>query len=207
LAKKLSKNDPKGFFVNQFYNTINYKTHYYETGPEIEKQIKGKIDAFVCSAGTGGTIAGISRYLKEKNPNTKVILADISGSGLQTYIKHGVLFAKEETESLRKKYRYYSVIEGIGINFLTDNFNKSFIDDSFLVSDQEAIFMARYLYEKEGIFVGGSSAVNLCAVIKAAKVLGKGKNIVTILFDSGMKYASKIYGKDIPLEVKSIYEI
>jgi len=157
--------------------------------------------------GTGGTIAGISRYLKEKDNNTKIILADIIGSGLSSFVKHGVLFAKEETESMRKKYRYYSVIEGIGINFLTDNFKEAKIDDSFLVTDQEAIFMARYVYEKEGIFVGGSSAVNLCAVIKAARLLGKGKTIVTVLFDSGMKYANKIYGKNIELDIKSVNEI
>ena len=108
---------------------------------------------------------------------------------------------------MRKKYRYYSVIEGIGINFLTDNFIQAKIDDSFQITDQEAIFMAKYVYEKEGIFIGGSSAVNLCCVLKAAKIMGKGKTLVTILFDSGMKYASKIYGKNIELDIKSIYEI
>ena len=119
------------------------------------------------------------------------------------------MFTKEETEAMRKKYRYYSIIEGIGINFLTDNFNSAIIDDSYKIVDDDAIFMANYIYEKEGLLIGGSSAVNLCAVIKAAKKMGPGKNIVTIIFDSGEKYKSKLFRTDIlqEIKIKSINEI
>ena len=142
LAKKLARNEG-GFFVDQFFNTLNYKTHYQETGPEIYNDLKGNIDCFVCSAGksinylgTGGTIAGISKYLKEKDQNIKIYAADIVGSGIHSFVKNGVMFTKEETEAMRKKYRYYSVIEGIGVNFVTDNLEQAVIDSSFKISDE-----------------------------------------------------------------------
>lgn len=202
LAKKMALNDPKGYYVDQFFNTINYKTHFEETGPEIWEDLNGEIDAFVASAGTGGTIGGISQFLKSKNKNIKVYLGDVAGSGLYSFVKNKVMFTKEETEAMRKKYRYYSLIEGIGINFVTDNFIKSMIDNSYKISDEEAIFMANYVYQKDGIFIGGSSAVNLCAAIKASKELGKGKTIVTMLYDSGLKYTSKLFNKEIVKEIK-----
>ena len=118
------------------------------------------------------------------------------------------MFSREETEEMRKKYRYYSIIEGIGVNFLSDNLQQAVIDDSFKITDEEALFLANYIYEKDGIFVGGSSAVNLCACLKAAKELGKGKVIVTVLFDSGLKYVSKLFNKKKEeMTIKSIYEI
>jgi len=119
------------------------------------------------------------------------------------------MFTKEETEAMRKKYRYYSIIEGIGINFLTDNFNKAEIDEAFKIRDEEAIFMANYIYKNEGILIGGSSAVNLCAVLKASKKLGPGKRIVTIFYDSGEKYRTKIFKKDVidKISIKDIYQI
>ena len=195
-AKKLAEEDPNGFYINQFFNTINMDTHYHETGPEIYDQLNGKIDGFVCAAGTGGTISGISRFLKQKNQDIQIILADIAGSGMSSYVKNGVMFTKEESEAMRKKERYYSVIEGIGINYLTDNFKESQIDDAYKVSDDEAIFISKYVYEHDGIFVGGSTAVNFGAIIKACKdnKIKKGGNIVTIIFDSGIKYMSKLYG-------------
>jgi cysteine synthase len=209
LAKKIALNDANGYYIDQFFNPINYTTHYQETGPELWEDLNHNIDAFISSAGTGGTMGGISLFLKEKNPNIKIFLADIKGSGLQSWVKNKVMFTKEETEAMRKKYRYYSVIEGIGINFITDNFIQSKIDHSFKIKDEEAIYMANYIYEKDGIFIGGSSAVNLCAAVKAAKELGQGKTIVTILYDSGLKYTSKLFNKEIlqNLEVKSIDEI
>jgi cysteine synthase A len=209
LAKKMALNDPNGFYIDQFFNPINYSTHYHETGPEIWKDLDHNIDAFISSAGTGGTIGGISLFLKEKNPNIKIFLADIKGSGLQSWVKNKVMFTKEETEAMRKIYRYYSVIEGIGINFITDNFIQSKIDHSFKINDEEAIFMANYIYENDGIFIGGSSAVNLCAALKASKQIGREKTIVTILYDSGIKYTSKLFNKEIlqNLGVKSIEEI
>ena len=153
-------------------------------------------------------MGGISKYLKEANKNIKVFTADIAGSGIHSYICHGVMFTKEETEAMRKKYRYYSIIEGIGVNFLTDNMQQAVVDDSIKVTDEEAVFMANYVYEKDGIFIGGSSAVNLCACLKAARELGKGKVIVTVLFDSGLKYVSKLFNKKSEeMHIKSIDQI
>lgn len=119
------------------------------------------------------------------------------------------MFTTEETEAKRLKYRTYSIIEGIGINFLSDNFSQAIIDESYKISDDEAIFMANYIYEKEGLMIGGSSAVNLCAVLKASKKLGEGKNIVTIIFDSGEKYISKIFDEKIMknISIKDINQI
>jgi len=123
-------------------------------------------------------------------------------------VKNGVMFTREETEAMRKKYRYYSIIEGIGVNFLSDNMQQGIVDESFKVSDEEAVFMANYVYEKDGIFIGGSSAVNLCACVKAAKEIGKGKIIVTVLFDSGLKYVSKLFNKSTDeMTIKSIDQI
>jgi cysteine synthase A len=124
-------------------------------------------------------------------------------------VQSGVMFTKEETEAMRKKYRYYSIIEGIGINFLTDNFNIAQIDEAYKITDEEAIFMANYIYEKEGLMIGGSSAVNLCAVLKASKKLGAGKKIVTIICDSGEKYKSKLFKKEIleQISIKKIEDI
>ena len=204
LAKKLSEQDPNGFYIDQFYNKINYETHYNETGKEIYNQLNGKINCFISSAGTGGTIAGISKYLKEKNNNIKIILSDINGSGLFEYVKEGVMFTKEESESNRKKNRYYSIIEGIGINYLTDNFKEAFIDECYKVNDNEALFMSKFIYENDGIFFGGSSAVNFVALYKMfldknnSKVnnIKKGDNVVTIVYDSGIKYISKLFNED-----------
>lgn len=153
-------------------------------------------------------MGGISKYLKQKNKNIKTYCADIAGSGIHSYVKNGVMFTREETEAMRKKYRYYSIIEGIGVNFLTDNMLNGIVDESVKVSDEEAVFMANYVYEKDGIFIGGSSAVNLCACVKAAKELGKGKVIVTVLFDSGLKYVSKLFNKSAEeMTIKSIDQI
>ena len=204
LAKNLCDKDPNGFYINQFYNKINYLTHYNETGPEIYNTLKGKIDCFISSAGTGGTITGISKFLKEKNPNCKIILSDINGSGMYNFIKEGVMFTKEESESNRKKERYYSIIEGIGNNFLNDNFNEAIIDESYKVSDNEALFMSKFIYENDGLFFGGSSSVNFVALYKmfldkennVVNSITKGANVVTVVYDSGIKYMSKLFNEE-----------
>ena len=217
LAKKLSEKDPNGFYINQFFNKENYLTHYKETGPEIYNQLKGKIDCFISSAGTGGTITGISKFLKEKNPNCKIILSDINGSGMYNFIKEGVMFTKEESESNRKKERYYSIIEGIGNNFLNDNFNEAIIDESYKVSDNEALFMSKFIYENDGLFFGGSSAVNFVALYKmfldknnnVVNCIPKGGNVVTVVYDSGIKYISKLFNEENMKnnEIKNIEDI
>ena len=204
LAKNLCDKDPNGFYINQFYNKINYLTHYNETGPEIYNQLNGKIDCFISSAGTGGTITGISKFLKEKNPNCKIILSDINGSGMYNFVKEGVMFTKEESESNRKKERYYSIIEGIGNNFLNDNFNEAIIDECYKVSDNEALFMSKFIYENDGLFFGGSSSVNFVALYKmfldkennVVNSITKGANVVTVVYDSGIKYMSKLFNEE-----------
>lgn len=189
LSKKLAAADPNGFYINQYFNTTNMETHYNETGPEIYNQLGGNIDSFVCSAGTGGTISGISRYLKHKNANIQVFLADIQASGMSSYVKEKVMFTTEEGEGKRKKEKGAAVIEGIGLSFLTDNFKDSMIDDAYKITDDEALFMQKYIYENERIYIGGSSAVNLCGVLKACREnkVPEGGNIVTILFEHGTK--------------------
>ena len=217
LAKKLSNQDENGFYIDQFFNPINYITHYNETGPEIYNQLNGKIDCFVSAGGTGGTIKGISKYLKEKNPNCLCVLADINGSGMYEYVKNGVMYTKEESEANRKKERYYSKIEGIGINFLSDNFKEVLCDEAYKVRDDEAIFMGKYILDNEGLFIGGSSAVNFVTIYKMfldkennkIKNIKKNSNIVTVIYDNGIKYLDKLYDEEIikNCSVKNIEDI
>ena len=159
-------NDPlkpgRGFFADQFENEANWKAHYYGTGPEIYRQTAGRLDVFVCGAGTGGTISGVARYLKPLAPKVRIVLADPEGSGLYNKIKFGVMFNPRETEGTRRRHQVDTVVEGIGINRITRNFEagRELIDDAIKVSDGEALAMARWLAEKDGIFIGSSSAVN-----------------------------------------------
>lgn len=158
--------DPKrpgrGYFANQFENQANWQAHFDSTGPEIFQQCGGKLDAFVAGAGTGGTIAGVARSLKPKLPNLLVVLADPQGSGLYNRIKNGVMFDTLEKEGTRRRSQVDTIVEGIGINRVTANFEagRELIDDAIKVSDEEVLAMARWLAEKDGIFVGSSSAVN-----------------------------------------------
>ena len=159
-------NDPerkgRGFYANQFETEANWKAHYEGTGPEIFEQCSGQLDAFVAGAGTGGTISGVALFLKSKLPKIKVVLADPQGSGLYNKIKHGVMFHTLEREGTRRRHQVDTIIEGIGLTRSTANFEKGrpLIDDAEKVTDEEAKAMARWLVEKDGIFVGSSSAVN-----------------------------------------------
>lgn len=169
--------------------------HYTTTGPEIYEQTKGKVNAFICSSGTGGTISGVSRYLKKKNPNVKIVLADPPGSSLSNRINYGVLYTHEEAEGHRVRHPFDTVTEGVGLNRLTSNFEKAKIDKAFKIPDDQTLRMARYLIEREGLFVGASSAMNCVAAVKTARMLGEGNVIVTILCDSGSRYLTKFYSK------------
>lgn len=181
-----------GFWVNQFENTANFDVHYKTTGPEIFEQTGGKVDAFISAAGTGGTIAGVSVYLKEKNPKVHVRLADPEGSGLYSYLKHGEF-----------KSSGSSITEGIGIMRLTENFKRAKIDDAVQVSDQEMITMLYHLARKDGLLVGTSSAINVHGAYKyAMENKGKGLTIVTVLCDSAMRYASKVFNEKFLAERK-----
>ena len=159
----------RGFFANQFETAANWQAHFETTGPEIYAQCHGKIDAFVAGAGTGGTISGIALYLKgtmstgeNMLSKPKVILADPQGSGLYNKIKHGVMFNTKEREGTRRRDQVDTIVEGIGLTRLTANFEMGLelIDDAVKVTDDQARAMARWLVEKDGIFIGSSSAVN-----------------------------------------------
>ncbi|KQK22877.1 cysteine synthase 2 isoform X2 [Brachypodium distachyon] len=185
-----------GFFADQFENLANYRAHYEWTGPEIWEQTKGTIHAFVAAAGTGGTIAGVSRYLKEKNRNVQCFLMDPPGSGLFNKVTRGVMYTKEEAEGKRLKNPFDTITEGIGINRVTRNFMMAELDGAYRGTDREAVEMSRFLLRKDGLFLGSSSAMNCVGAARVAQDLGPGHTIVTILCDSGMRHLSKFFNDE-----------
>ncbi|PYI03889.1 putative cysteine synthase [Aspergillus sclerotiicarbonarius CBS 121057] len=196
-AQTASTTDGKGFFADQFENESNWRAHFSGTGPEIYAQCDGKLDAFVAGAGTGGTISGVALFLKPKIPNLHVVLADPQGSGLYNRVRFGVMFDYKEKEGTRRRRQVDSIVEGIGINRVTANFEagKELVNDAERVTDAQALAMARWLVEKDGIFVGSSSAVNCFAAVKTAMKLGPGHRIVTVLSDSGSRHLSRFWAK------------
>ena len=164
---------------------MNTEAHIKTTAEEIWTQTAGKVDAFICSVGTGGTLAGVSVGLKNKNKKILIGLSDPMGSSLYSYIKYKKLESKGN-----------SITEGIGTGRITKNFEKSLIDEAFQIEDKEALNLIFDLVENQKIILGGSSGINIAGAIKLAKKIGPGKNIVTILCDSGLRYASKIYNKN-----------
>ncbi|KAF2836598.1 PALP-domain-containing protein [Patellaria atrata CBS 101060] len=187
----------RGIFADQFENEANWQAHFNGTGPEIYDQTSGHLDAFVSGAGTGGTISGVALFLKPRIPDLKIILADPQGSGLFNKVKYGVMFDPKEREGTRRRHQVDTIVEGIGINRVTNNFEagRELIDDAVRVTDEQAIAMARWLVEKDGIFVGSSSAANCVAAVQVAKQLGPRHRIVTILCDSGTRHLSKFWTK------------
>ncbi|KAK7542739.1 tryptophan synthase beta subunit-like PLP-dependent enzyme [Phyllosticta citribraziliensis] len=192
-------NDPnkpgRGIFADQFETDANWRAHYEGTGPEIYRQMSGVLDGFVTGAGTGGTISGVALYLKPRIPELKVVLADPQGSGLFNRVKYGVMFDPKEREGTRRRHQVDTIVEGVGINRVTRNFEagRELVDDAVRVTDEQAMAMARWLVEKDGIFCGSSSAVNCVAVTKAALQMGPGHRLVTILCDSGTRHLSKFW--------------
>ncbi|KAF3762203.1 PALP-domain-containing protein [Cryphonectria parasitica EP155] len=187
-----------GFFADQFESPANWGAHLHSTGPEIFAQTGGDIAAFVAGAGTGGTISGIARYLKEVaglGDDVKVVLADPQGSGLYNKVKYGVMYSPTEKEGTRRRQQVDTIVEGIGITRITENFEagRELIDDAVKVTDDQACRMARWLVENEGVFAGSSSAVNLVAAVVTAMKLPEGSQVVTILCDSGQRHLSKFY--------------
>ncbi|KAM0335280.1 hypothetical protein ACHAQA_000325 [Verticillium albo-atrum] len=187
----------RGFFADQFESPANWRAHFEGTGPEIWAQTEGNIDAFVAGAGTGGTISGVTKYLKEEARADKlqVVLADPQGSGLYNKIRHGVMYSNTEKEGTRRRTQVDTMVEGIGITRITENFEagRELIDDAVKVTDEQACRMARWLVEKDGIFIGSSSAVNCTAAVVAAMKLPEGSQVVTILCDSGSRHLSKFW--------------
>ncbi len=173
-------------WVNQFDNVANRQAHFDSTGPEIWTQTEGKIDAFTCAVGTGGTLAGISRFLKEKNPGIEIVLADPMGSALYNFVSTG-----EATMTPGP-----SITEGIGNSRVTDNLSGTEIDSAVQIPDQDMVDVVYRLLRDDGWFMGSSSGINLCGAVKVAKRLGPGHTIVTMLCDDGSKYQSRLYNPD-----------
>ena len=185
LADELIPGNNNGVvWANQFDNVANAKGHYEGTGKEIWDQTEGKIDGFVCSSGTGGTISGVSNALKEKNKDIKIFLSDPKGSALYNYIKNGEL-----------KSEGNSITEGIGSSRVTKNFENAKIDDAYSIDDREALPVLFDLIKNEGLSLGTSCGINIAGAIRLGKELGPGKTIVTILCDKSDRYNSKLFNK------------
>ena len=183
LAEELAKNEANGaIWANQFDNVANRKGHYENTGPEIFEQTNGKVDAFICAVGTGGTLAGTGMALKERNPKIIISLADPLGAALHSFYTTGELSSWGG-----------SITEGIGQGRITANLEDAPVDQSFQIPDEEALTICFDLLKEEGLCLGGSSGINVAGAIRLAQELGPGKTIVTILCDSGVRYQSKLF--------------
>jgi len=184
LAEQLRKKEPNGvLFADQWNNLDNATAHYESTGPEILQQTGDRVDGFICSVGTGGTLAGISRYLKEKNPDIVTACADPYGAAMYEWFKHGQAMSTPGG----------SITEGIGLGRVTSIIETAKVDDAFLIPDEDAVTVIYELLEHEGLCLGGSTGVNVAGAIRLARQLGAGKTIVTILADSGNRYQSKLF--------------
>lgn len=186
VAGRLAESLDNAIWANQFDNTANRDGHYETTGAEIWRQTGGEIDAFVSATGTGGTLAGVARYLKERRQSVRAVLADPAGSALYNYVRHGEPAASEGN----------SISEGIGSSRVTANLEGTPIDDAMMVPDQEAVPMVYRLLREEGLFVGSSTGVNVAAAVRVARQLGPGHRIVTVLCDGGGRYYSRLFNAE-----------
>jgi len=181
-ARRLAEATPGAVWANQFENTANRDAHERTTGPEIVAQTGGALDAFVAAAGTGGTIAGCGRALKAHDRTIRVVLADPYGSALYSYVKTGTLAVEGDSNA-----------EGIGIKRIVANFSGAPVDDAVRVDDRTMVEMAHWLLREEGLFLGGSAALNVAAAARYARTLPPGSLVVTILCDGGDRYRSRLY--------------
>lgn len=189
------------FFTDQFENPANFRAHQAHTGPEIWRQCGGVLDAFVMGAGTGGTIAGAGRFLKEQAERegrspVRVVLADPPGSSLFHWVAHGTAFAPQQAERTIRRHRYDTIVEGVGLDRTTANLREAVIDDAIRVEDVESVAMARRVLREEGLFVGSSSAMHLAAARTLALRLGPGHRIVTLICDRGERHLSRFWNDD-----------
>jgi cysteine synthase A len=184
VARRIAEETPGGFWANQFENTANSRYHEATTGPEIWEQSGGKIDAFVAAAGTGGTVAGVSSALKARDNTILTVLCDPMGSSLFNYVNTGELRPEGESE-----------LEGIGIKRVTQNFAGAPIDRAIRADDKDAVAMVHWLLHNEGLFVGGSSGLNVLGATRIARELPEGSVVVTILCDGGERYLSKLFNE------------
>jgi cysteine synthase A len=183
LAEAIAGIHPQGaIWANQFDNTANRRAHYETTGPEIWAQTDGRVDGFICAVGTGGTLAGAAMYLRERNPRIRIGLADPMGAALFNYYAHGTLKAEGS-----------SITEGIGQGRITKNLEELVVDAPFQIPDEEMVPIVFDLLKHEGLFLGGSSGINVAGAIRLAKEMGPGHTVVTILCDGGQRYASRLF--------------
>ena len=186
LAEQLKATEKNGvIFADQWNNLDNRKAHYVSTGPEVWEQTGGKIDGFICSVGTGGTIAGVSAYLREQKQDVVIGLADPRGAALYSYYTTGVL-----------KSEGSSITEGIGQGRITKNLEGAPIDIAYQIPDEEALPIIFDLLEHEGLCLGGSSGINVAGAIRLARELGPGHIIVTVLCDYGTRYQTKLFNPE-----------
>jgi cysteine synthase len=185
VSGRLAAELDNAIWANQFDNLANRQAHYETTGPEIWQQTDGSVDAWVAATGTGGTYAGVALYLKEKNPEIQVVLADPMGSALYSYAKTGEL-----------KSEGNSITEGIGNSRLTANMENVPIDDAIQIDDQECLRVISQLLHQDGLFMGGSVGINVAAAVRLAQKLGPGHTIVTVLCDGGARYQSRLFNPD-----------
>ncbi len=185
LAESLNETEANGaWWANQFENLANRAVHEETTGPEIWQQTDGTVDGFVSSVGTGGTLAGVARALRSRNPEVRIALADPYGSGLHNFFAHGEI-----------KIEGNSITEGIGNSRVTANLADTVIDTSWQIPDEEAIPIVFDLIREEGLVLGGSSGINLAGAVRMARELGAGHTIVTVLADSGVRYQERLFNK------------
>lgn len=185
-AKELEATEQHGvLYANQWDNLANREGHVQSTGPEIWEQTNGRIDGFTCAVGTGGTLAGVGAYLKQRNPNVVIAAADPMGAAIYSWVKTGELASSGS-----------SISEGIGQGRVTGNLADAPIDDAFQIPDTEMVPIVYELLQHEGLLMGGSTGINVAGAIRLARILGPGKTIVTILCDSGARYQSKLFNPE-----------
>jgi len=186
IARRLAAETPNAIYAGQFDNTANRVAHYQTTGPELWRETDGQLDAFVAATGTGGTLAGVSRYIKKQDERVRMVLNDPPGSALYNWVKQGEL----------KALGGGSITEGIGTSRVTSNLEGTVVDDAVMPSDRDAVEWVYRLPDEEGFFLGGSSGLNVAASVEVARTLGPGHTIATILCDSGARYQSRLFDPD-----------
>src|SRR6185437_6940023 len=186
VAARLAQELPGAIWANQFDNTANRDAHFESTGPEIWRDTDGKVDAFCAATGTGGTLAGVARYLKSKSGAVRIVLIDPPGSALYQYIKHGELESDGGS----------SITEGIGTGRVTANLAGAPIDDALRIPDAQTMRFVYRLLREEGLLLGSTAAINVAGAVTLAKQLGPGHTIVTILCDGGAKYQSRLFNPE-----------
>ncbi|HEY1328395.1 MAG TPA: cysteine synthase A [Casimicrobiaceae bacterium] len=193
IAGRIAAGMDNAIWANQFDNTVNRDAHFATTGPEVWHDTGGRVDAFVCATGTGGTLAGVARYLKAQAPGVRIVLADPMGSALYQWVKTGTLQSEGS-----------SITEGIGSSRVTANLAGTPIDDAVQIDDAQCVGTVYRLLRNEGLFVGGSTGINVAAAVRVARDLGPGHTVVTLLCDRGSLYMGRLFNRDF-LAARGLY--